>query len=220
MAIGAAMAGGKRGTGEDRPREEGDFYPTPKDVTHALFERVSFEGGIYEPCCGDGSLAFVARDDFGYEVVGTDLVDRGYGVGHGKKFDATKLRKLLAPNIVTNPPFNVAAEIIDHLWSLGPDRMAMLLKSTFWHAETRHDLFVRTNPSKIIPLTWRPDFLDLKRPTMEVMWCVWERGHVGPAQYIPAARPEWARKTKGRKKGATASARSAAGAAESVHQGL
>lgn len=199
VGVGAAMAGGKTGSGEQRPRQAGDWYPTPKDVTCALFDRVRFDGGIYEPCCGDGSLAMVADDDYGYDVVGTDLFNRGYGVGHGKAFDALKLRSILAPNVVTNPPFNKAPEIIDHLWGLGPDKMAMLLKSTFWHAESRRELFEKTSPSRIIALTWRPDFLGLKRPTMEVIWCVWERGHEGPPIYELADRPEWAKKKKGRK---------------------
>nr|WP_250807967.1 hypothetical protein [Neorhizobium tomejilense] len=194
------MAGGKRGSGDPRPRQDADWYPTPKDVTCALFDRVKFEGAIYEPCCGDGSLALVAEEDYSYDVFGTDLHNRGYGVGHGQQFDALTLTELLAPNVVTNPPFNKAAEIIEHLWSLGPDSMAMLLKSTFWHADTRRELFNRIPPSKIIALTWRPDFLGLNRPTMEVIWCLWERGHKGPTEYELAERPEWARKKKGRKR--------------------
>jgi hypothetical protein len=202
MAIGAAMAGGKRGNTEGRPRQDADWYPTPKDVTSVLFDKVRFEGAIYEPCCGDGSLALVAEEDYGYDVLGTDLHDRGYGIGHGKAFDVLKAKKLLAPNVVTNPPFNIAGKIIEHLWSLGPDRMAMLLKSTFWHAENRRRIFEAIPPSRIIALTWRPDFLGLDRPTMEVIWCVWERGHVGPTSYELAERPEWAKKTKGRKRAA------------------
>ncbi len=193
------MAGGKLGRAEQRPRQEADWYPTPKDVTCALFDRVRFEGAIYEPCCGDGSLAKVAEEDYGYDVYGTDLHDRGYGVGHGRSFDVLRLKSLLAPNVVTNPPFNIAPAIIEHLWGLGPDRMAMLLKSTFWHADNRREIFHRIRPSRIIALTWRPDFLNLKRPTMEVIWCVWERGHDGPTEFDLAERPEWAKKKKGRK---------------------
>jgi hypothetical protein len=194
------MAGGKSGSGSPRERQHADWYPTPKDVTCVLFDRVQFEGDIYEPCCGDGSLAVVAEDDYGYSVFGTDLHNRGYGVGHGEAFNALKVDKLLAPNIVTNPPFNKAAEIIVHLWSLRPERMAMLLKSTFWHAETRRHIFESIPPARIIAPTWRPDFLGLDRPTMEVIWCVWERDHKGPTSYELAERPEWAKKTKGRKR--------------------
>lgn len=198
--IGAAMAGGKAGSGADRPRQHADWYPTPKDVTSVLFDLVKFSGGIYEPCCGDGSLAKVAEEDYGYKVIGTDLHDRGYGVGHGPKYDALKVTDLLAPNIVTNPPFNIAADIIEHMWSLEPDSMAMLLKSTFWHAERRRKLFEKMPPAKIIALTWRPDFLNLQRPTMEVIWCVWKRGNNSDTAYELANRPEWAKKKKGRRK--------------------
>lgn len=185
--IGAAMAGGKRGSGSPRKRQHADWYPTPADVTKVLLQRVSFEGKVSEPCCGDGSLARVI-ESFGYDVIGTDLHDRGYGVGHGKAFDILKMEKLPAPNIVTNPPFNIAAEIIDHLLAFKPEKMALLLKASFWHAKTRQRLFDLYPPSRIIALTWRPDFLHLKRPTMEVMWCVWEKGS-NVTQYELAAKP-------------------------------
>jgi hypothetical protein len=196
--VGAAMAGGKRGSAEQTPRQEGDWYPTPRDISEVLLDRVPFAGGVYEPCCGDGSLAKVIAD-YGYEVHGTDLRNRGYGRS-GKSYDVLALKRLLGPNIVTNPPFNIAAGIIDHLWSLRPAKMALLLKSTFWHAAERQELFNRITPSRIIAPTWRPDFLGLNRPTMEVIWCVWEQGHVGPPTYELAARPEWAQKKRGRRK--------------------
>ena len=199
--IGAAMAGGKLGTGKNLPRQEDDWYPTPADVTSVLFDRVQFDGAIYEPCCGDGSLARVAEESYGYEVIGTDLHDRGYGIGHGNEYDALKISKLLAPNVVTNPPFNIAADIIKNIWSLEPKSMAMLLKSTYWHAESRRRMFEDMRPSKIIALTWRPDFLNLKRPTMEVIWCVWNREHNGDTAYELVHRPEWAKKKKGRPQG-------------------
>ena len=186
--IGAAMAGGKRGSGAARKRQHADWYPTPANVTQALLDRVQFEGAISEPCCGDGALALV-MEDWGYEVIGTDLHDRGYGVGHGRAFDILKMKELPAPNIVTNPPFNIAGEIIEHLMAMKPKKMALLLKASFWHAKTRQRLFEAHPPSKIIALTWRPDFLHLKRPTMEVMWCVWEEGS-NVTEYMLAQKPK------------------------------
>lgn len=185
--IGAAMAGGKRGSGSPRVRQHADWYPTPAEVTQVLLDRVTFEGKISEPCCGDGSLARVLEAR-GYEVVGTDLHDRGYGVGHGKAFDILKMKTLPAPNIVTNPPFNIAGEIIEQIMVLKPEKMALLLKASFWHAKTRRRLFNAYPPSKIIALTWRPDFLGLKRPTMEVIWCVWEKGS-NMTEYLVVDRP-------------------------------
>lgn len=186
--IGAAMAGGKRGTGSPRERQHADWYPTPANVTQVLLDRVRFDGAVSEPCCGDGSLARVI-ESYGYDVIGTDLHDRGYGIGHGLKYDILKMKELPAPNIVTNPPFNIAGQIIDHLMALQPEKMALLLKASFWHAKTRQRLFDLYPPSRIIALTWRPDFLHLKRPTMEVMWCVWERG-ANSTNYELAAKPK------------------------------
>jgi hypothetical protein len=50
-------------------------------------------------------------------------------------------------------------------------------------------LFDRHTPSFVMPLTWRPDFMGLGRPTMEISWVVWEPfGAVYPA-YIPLSKP-------------------------------
>jgi hypothetical protein len=51
----------------------------------------------------------------------------------------------------------------------------MLLKSQYWHAAKRHQLFNTHTPAYILPLTWRPDFMFGERggaPTMDVLWTV------------------------------------------------
>ena len=47
-------------------------------MPEALLRRVRLPNGIWEPCCGDGAMARVL-ESHGHRVVGTDLVDRGYG---------------------------------------------------------------------------------------------------------------------------------------------
>lgn len=186
--IGASMAGGKRGSGGERPRQKDDWYPTPPLVTQALMDNISFDGPISEPCCGDGSLARVI-EHYGHHVIGTDLVDRGYGLGHGPAYDILRAKSLVAPNIITNPPFNISAKIIDHLMQFRPKKMALLLKATYWHAKNRKKLYDKYPPSQILALTWRPDFLHQKRPTMEVCWFIWDRDHVGGTIYTPVSKP-------------------------------
>jgi len=193
--IGAAMAGGKRGSGDARPRQHADWYPTPPECTEVLLDRLKLTGPVWEPCCGDGSLARV-MEGRGIRVIGTDLHDRGYGDGHGEGYDVLKADRLLAPDIVTNPPFNIAGPIIRHLLTLRPRTMALLLKASFWHASSRSALFRDHPPSRIVALTWRPDFLGLKRPAMEVIWTVWEDGHEGPTAYELAARPGERKRTR------------------------
>jgi hypothetical protein len=121
----------------------------------------------------------------GYDVVATDLVDRGYGIG-GRDFLAETAR--LADGLITNPPFDVALAFVEKAFALGVSEMALTLKSTWWHAAKRQDLWRRHRPSMILPLTWRPDFLGKGGPTMEIMWCVWTP-HAGETIYRPLNRP-------------------------------
>jgi hypothetical protein len=60
-----------------------------------------FEGTIWEPACGDGAISKVL-EAAGYDVISTDLIDRGFGQGG---VDFLKTTKALGRNIVTNPPY-------------------------------------------------------------------------------------------------------------------
>jgi hypothetical protein len=77
-----------------------EFYPTPPEATRALLSVESFEGTVWEPACGDGAISKVLMAA-GYQVVSTDLIDRGFGQGG---CDFLKSTEPLARNIITNPP--------------------------------------------------------------------------------------------------------------------
>src|SRR5205085_10855514 len=80
-----------------------DFFPTPAWATHALIDNEPFDGSIWEPACGDGSMAKVLLKT-GCRVEASDLYDRGYG---DFGIDFMKSSRLV-DNIVTNPPYNAA----------------------------------------------------------------------------------------------------------------
>ncbi len=179
--LGSMMVGGSAGK-----RQAHDFYPTPPEVTAALLGQWRPRARVVdEPACGDGAIARVLARH-GYRVVASDLVDRGYGEAG---VDFLEVKRLRAPAIVTNPPFEFAAEFIDHGLTLGAVEMAQLLKSTFWHTAEHFKLFHRWMPAVVFPLTWRVDFLGLGGPTMDLAWSVWKRGHRGYPPYVPLARP-------------------------------
>lgn len=178
--IGAAMAGGNPREG----RQGADFYPTPDEVTEALLREVRFTGPVWEPACGDGAMVRVIQRH-GLEVIGTDLVDRGMGGG----VDFLGCRELLAPEIVTNPPFTLAERFIRHAHALGAETVALVLKSTYWHAGGRTGLFREHQPTMVYALNWRPDFLQKGAPTMECVWCVWRKGHWGATLFDVLERP-------------------------------
>lgn len=64
----------------DSKRPDGDFYCTPAEALDRLhvLEQPEKET-IWEPACGTGAISewLIGRD---YNVVSTDLFDRGYGI--------------------------------------------------------------------------------------------------------------------------------------------
>lgn len=167
-------------------RKPADFYPTPADATWVLLNHLKLPPGtrVKEPACGDGAMSRVLQAA-NLDVRSSDLrIDSGFGVGG---VDFLKEPGGSADWVITNPPFNVAAEFIEQALLVAPNA-AMLLKSQFWHARSRIELFERHTPSEILPLTWRPAFLEKERgssPLMDVIWVVWRRGGTG----VPSTGP-------------------------------
>ena len=84
-------------------RESQDFYATPSWVTEALVRHVQLRGPVWEPCCGDGAMSTVLAAH-GYNVVSTDIRERGFGVP-GVDFLACHSVPGGCRSIVTNPPY-------------------------------------------------------------------------------------------------------------------
>jgi hypothetical protein len=84
-------------------RKGRDFYATPSWVTEALLRHVTFRGPVWEPCCGDGAMSSIFAGH-GYDVVSTDLVDRGFGTP-GVDFLGCQVVPGGCRSIVTNPPY-------------------------------------------------------------------------------------------------------------------
>jgi hypothetical protein len=174
--LGRMMTGG----GGKVERQGNDYYPTPPTVTRALIaaerralrDAVDLQHPVWEPCGRGGAIA-AELEAAGFMTMATDLVaDPAHRV---TEQNILTCRRALSPVAVTNPPFAIAADIIRHLLGeLDCHYVALLLKSSFWHAETRTGLWRRHMPSRIYALNWRPDFLGLGNPTMEVIWCVWD----------------------------------------------
>lgn len=166
------MAGGN----SIRGREKDDFYRTPKEATKALCDvlGVGVDHYILEPCCGDGAISkiLVGR---GATVQSSDLIDRGYGT-QADFFSYTEMPAGF-DTIITNTPFGkFPAKFINHAWhTLKVRQMALLLKSTYFHALDRSEIWDTARPCCILPLTWRLDFMELGRPTMECSWFLWDR---------------------------------------------
>ncbi len=163
----AQMLGGNSSTG----RETRDAYNTPPNVTGALLDFLELNPTIkiWEPAAGIGKLSNYLESQ-GHKVICSDIHD--YDMGHEIK-NFYKFTERKADHMITNPPFNVSEMFIKKSIELDIKVFCLLLKSTYWHAVSRLELFNSYRPSYILPLTWRPDFKGLGAPTMDFSWNVW-----------------------------------------------
>ena len=89
----------------------------------------------------------------------------------------------------SGPPFSLAPEFIRKADSLGVEYMALILKAHFWHAKRRTALFAEWSPARIYAMNWRPQFGDKGSPTMDFIWCVWDRRTKTPTTYEIMEKP-------------------------------
>ena len=121
-------------------RETDDFYATDPEALRKLIEDGCSEwlskhfrktqrhhAPVWECAYGNGNLASILKFSLGgFEVIATDLKDRGYGLS-GKDFlkmDADWLYHntlYTVDTILTNPPYSLANEFILHALDILPD---------------------------------------------------------------------------------------------------
>ena len=167
-------------------RSKGDFYPTPPEATYALLNFLNIPRGqtIWEPACGEMDMAN-AMKEYGYQVIATDIA-------LGQDFLRVPLPQ--CDWIITNPPFMVSDKFIEQCARHGKP-FALLLKSQYWHARRRYNLFKNITPAYVCPLTWRPDFQfkqhdSRKAPLMDVQWCVWYPPYNQKTIFVPLKKAE------------------------------
>lgn len=137
-------------------REQEDWYVEPSWCVDLLLSAIKFNGSIYDPACGYGTIpkACIAA---GYESVsGTDLVDRGYGLGGQDflRFNPKLVGK--ADNIITNPPYKLAEDFIRQALRFSREKVAVLMPMKFLNSNIRYPLFTRLPVWRVCVLSTRP----------------------------------------------------------------
>ena len=163
-------------------RQKDDYYATPPHATQALLDVETFDGSIYEPCCGEGHIAKVLEEK-GYDVESTDLIDRGYGNVNLDFLLEHKKRD----NIITNPPYKNAVEYARHSIWIAEKKVCLLFKITFLEGVERKEFFQIHPPIRIWVFSKR---LNLMKNGQEfytggmmcMAWFIWEKGYQGKPQ--------------------------------------
>ncbi len=156
-------------------REPMDNYPTPDIAISELLKRESFDGVIWEPACGSGNIAKHFPN-----CIATDIREGVFGEGGINFF----FERRDVDCIITNPPYRLAKEFVEHSLECASKKVAMLLKLAFLESADRYPLFKKKPPktiyvfSKRLPLTKEGD--NRRQSSMiPFAWFVWEKGFIG-----------------------------------------
>lgn len=149
-----------------------DEYNTPTWATKAVVPFIPKDSYILEPACGSGKMAEALREE-GFKVDATDIQDGNEDflkLEDARNYDA----------IITNPPYNLAAQFVEHALKLTEPTsgvVAMLLRTDFDHAKTRRRLFAdhRAFSTKLI-LTKRIVWFERPgaAPSFNHAWFIWD----------------------------------------------
>jgi hypothetical protein len=176
---------GSRSNVEGYAREKDDWFPTPPLATEKLLSVETFDGPLWEPACGDGAISKVLINH-GYEVISSDLVDRGYGES---PIDFLMEWTPRAPNICTNPPFKLAVPFVQQSLHMTTGKVAMLLKLAFLEGQERAALFQSSPLARVWVFSRRLAFVPGGTTNarkidgggmMAFAWFVFQHGHIGP----------------------------------------
>jgi hypothetical protein len=168
-----------------------DLYETPAVATLALMRAEKLPEIIWEPACGPGSIVATLRDA-GHKVYATDLVNYGCPDSeHGVDFLMEHSAPTYIGAIVTNPPFKLANEFVEHALLLAP-KVIMLLRLAFIESERRRAILDCGKLSKVyvfrnrLPMMHRAGRGTMAAKTnssaMAFAWFVWDQAHNGPTE--------------------------------------
>lgn len=159
-------------------RKDRDLYETPEWATTAVVPHLPFiDYQAWEPACGGGKMVS-ALDAAGVKVV------KQTDIHTGADFLMWDRPANHVNAIITNPPYELATEFIEHALRLmepASGVVAMLLRTDFDHAKSRAHLF-RDCPAfaKKVVLTKRIVWFEPepgakgKSPSFNHAWFIWD----------------------------------------------
>lgn len=178
-------------------RRKNDFYPTPEWATEILLRHVPITGNILEPCVGDGAIARVV-DRRG--MVYSSDVDRSrtcsfYGDATDRDLWETAQSEIVRIDwVVTNPPFNAAAEIVPLAFEYAFEGIAMLLRLSYLEPVEDRGWWLNDHPPTSMIVTPRISFTgDGNTDSVTTAWMIWDKTPYAQNRIIVAENPRFPR---------------------------
>jgi len=171
-----------------------DFYPTPQSAIDALLENlrkynINLGDRVLEPCAGDGAL--IERMSMYYpdsEIQAYDideshlpflqkLCERGDILCYGTHdvLDLTPSEINAFDTIITNPPFSISQEIVEHILEHKKPQTTFIIlqRLGFLGSQKRHEMWNKYPPDAVWALSKRPSFTGSGTDAHEYGWFIW-----------------------------------------------
>lgn len=188
------LSGGKLAGGNSSVRRvNNDFYATDPETVKLFLNEFhkgnQLEGDILECACGQGHIAKVLEEVYpNSKIIGTDLVDRGYGSGNIDFLSHNFNRKF--GTVITNPPFKFAKEFIEKSLEVSEKYVIMYCKIQLLEGISRKEMFEKTPLKYIYVHSSRQSIFREGEPldpktgkkwanTMCFAWFVWDKEYSG-----------------------------------------
>jgi len=141
-----------------------DYYATPPWCYENLDIDWSLFSSAHEPCRGDGRIHFFLEEECSIPCTWSEI-------NEGKDF----FEYQGAPDLIlTNPPFSLAKEFIEHSLSIS-NTCIMLLRLNFLGSQARHIWWKNNLPTALHVLSKRPSFTGKGTDATEYAWFVWDK---------------------------------------------
>ncbi len=178
------------------PRKSLDYFPTPPWATRAFVSEILVRRGwldasdtVWEPACGEGHMAAVLQEFIEPIVLATDVFDYGFGFVTDFLDPSLILR---SDWIITNPPFNAAAQFVRLAATRSNLGVAFIVRLSWLESEERFALFAELPPALVAVCSER---VSMHRGRWEpagssataYAWVVWYKRHNGPTRltFVP-----------------------------------
>ncbi|MFW6027185.1 MAG: hypothetical protein ACOC91_00100 [bacterium] len=170
-------------------RDPDGFYIEERRFVEWLADAETFEGAIFDPCAGIGTIPEVFRAR-GHLVDYADKVDRGFPGTRVKDFLIEP--PICADNVVMNPPFDRAEEFIHTALQVATRKVAILAGNNFPHSLGRLARLYRPHRPRIVYYIAPKGSMPPGRLLVEgkikrrngrgnFVWIVWDKGYRGPS---------------------------------------
>lgn len=165
-------------------RRLNDAYYTPSKLTEILLDHVQISGTILEPCSGDGAIAqhLIGSNNrvFTNEINPDLSVDFHLDAADWESWTLMNFEAEQIDWVVSNPPFNRAAEILPLAYEYCKTGIAFLLRLSWLEPTGNRGKWLKqhaSNLSNVIIFSQpRPSFTDNKKvDSVTTAWLVWRK---------------------------------------------